>query len=441
MTYPSSAAVSAGGATLASQYNNLRSDALLLGQAAADAVPLGSLLENYQTRLKLARSGTTLITISAEADTPVSLMVDGFMVQTTSNVTLAAGDAPAGVAAAYYVFANRAANSTTFTLSVSTSPTELDNQRRIGRFYWDGTKIIKDSVRTELAVLTSELLYLVNPLVCDGRLTLSTGVPVPPADIASSATVFFTPCVGSRVALYVTGFGWRIYEFSELSVSVAAFAADKNLDVFIYNNEGTLALEIVQWSNNTLRATALTYQDGVLVKSGSATHRYLGTVRTSAAGVTCDTKLKRFVWNFHNRYDRVLLVKDDTDSWTYATANIWQSLNNSAANRVEFVIGWDDTLVNLTASVLAENSGTGGLCIGICLDNNNDTNASIMRGLRGVAAVYNMGWKDCFYLDRPGIGYHYLQLTERISGGTGTFYGDKGTSPEITSGALGYLRV
>jgi hypothetical protein len=62
-----------------------------------------------------------------------------------------------------------------------------------------------------------------------------------------------------------------------------------------------------------------------------------------------------------------------------------------------------------------------------------------MRGLRGVAAVYNMGWKDCFYLDRPGIGFHYLQLCERISGGTGTFYGDKGTSPEITSGALGSL--
>lgn len=99
MTYPSSAAVTAGGATLASQYNNLRSDALFLGQAAADAVPLANLLENYQMRLKLARTGTDLITISADVDTPVSLMVDGYMVQTTSNVTLAASDKPAGVAA------------------------------------------------------------------------------------------------------------------------------------------------------------------------------------------------------------------------------------------------------------------------------------------------------------------------------------------------------
>ena len=38
MSYPVSADVSAGDATLASQYNNMRSDALYSGQAAADAV-------------------------------------------------------------------------------------------------------------------------------------------------------------------------------------------------------------------------------------------------------------------------------------------------------------------------------------------------------------------------------------------------------------------
>lgn len=439
MPYPSSGSVSAGGATLASQYNNLRSDSLYLGQVAADAIPLAILLENYQSRLKLSRSGTTLITIPADASSPVSLMISGFMVQASSNVTLAPGSAPSGVASAFFVFANRSAGSTTFTLSVSTSPTELANQRRIGRFHWDGSKIIKDSVRTELAVLTTELLYLVNPLVCDGRLTLSTGIPVPPADIASSATVFFTPCVGSRVALFVTGFGWRVYEFSELSASVASFAADINFDVFIFDNEGSLALQLVPWSNNTLRATALVYQDGVLVRSGLPTHRYLGTVRTSAIGVTCDTKLRRFVWNFYNRYQRLLLVTDTTDTWTYAVVNVWQSMNNSAANRVQFVIGWDDTLVYLSVNVLAEVSASGGFCLAACLDNNNDTSCPIMRGMRGLAATYNMGWYGAEFLDRTGIGYHYLQLVERVQSGTLTCYGDKGTSPEVQSGAIGYL--
>ena len=117
-------------------------------------------------------------------------------------------------------------------------------------------------------------------------MTLATGVPVPTADVNNTANLYFTPHTGSRVALYVPGFGWRLYVFEELSASVAAVAADKNLDVFIYDNEGVLTLSLVEWSTNTLRATALTRQDGVLVKGGAPAYRYLGTIRTSCCG--CD---------------------------------------------------------------------------------------------------------------------------------------------------------
>jgi hypothetical protein len=441
MSYPVSADVAAGDATLASQYNNLRSDALLLGQAAADAVPVGVLLENYESRLKIARLNTDLLQITADADNPVSLVVDGYMVQITANLSLAVGAKPAGPASTFYIFANRAAASTAFTLSVSTSPTEAVNQRRIGRFYWDGTKIEKDSVRTEWAVLTTERLYMVEPQICDGRLTLSTGVAVPTADVASSATVYFTPYTGSRIGLYVPGYGWRVYVFSELSISVAAVAADKNLDVFIYDNEGSLALELVEWSNNTLRATALVRQDGILVKNAVPTRRYLGTIRTSALGVSCDTVLKRFVWNYYNRIERSLLVTETTDSWTYAVASIWRSLNNSAANRVEFIIGFDETIVKFYANVLCENSGNNGIAIGICLDNNNDNLAGIKRGVKGLTATYNLGYWGSDYIARPGLGYHYLQITEFTSGGTLTCYGDKGTNPEVLSGGIGSLTI
>ena len=148
MTYPLSSAVSAGDATLASHYNNLRKDALYLGQDPADAVALGAALERLEFRLTLERLNTTQVRVPATASAPVSLLIDGFLVQTTAHVDLAIGDAPSGAAAAYYVFANRAAASTSFTLSISTSVTELANQRRIGRFYWDGAKIVKDSVST-----------------------------------------------------------------------------------------------------------------------------------------------------------------------------------------------------------------------------------------------------------------------------------------------------
>ena len=193
MSYPLSANVSAGDPTLSAHYNNLRSDALLLGQPAADVVTLAALLERYESRLTLERLNTDKIRVPASAAAPVSIMIAGYMVQATANVDLADAAKPAGDADDYYIFANRIAGSTTFTLSVNTSITEQANQRLLGRFYWNGTAIVKDSVRSEQALLIRSLLYFVEPQLCEGRLTLATGEPVPAADVTSSGSVFFTP--------------------------------------------------------------------------------------------------------------------------------------------------------------------------------------------------------------------------------------------------------
>lgn len=193
MSYPRSSEVSAGDATLASHYNHLRSDALLLGQEPEEAVPLGALLERYESRLNLARIGSDRLRVLASPSAPVSLMVAGCMLQAAADVDLDANHKPSGAPATFYVFANRSAGSASFTLSVSDAITELANQRRIGRFYWDGSRIVKDSVRTEAAVLTADLLRFLEPAVCEGRLTLSTAVPLPTADIDNSANLYFTP--------------------------------------------------------------------------------------------------------------------------------------------------------------------------------------------------------------------------------------------------------
>lgn len=257
MTYPESENVSAGDATLASHYNNLRSDAVHLGKDSDDTVDLGTLLERYESRLEVERLDTTKIRVPASASAPVSILIDGYLCQAVANVDLDAGEVPAGAAAAYYIFANRTDDSTTFTLTVNTVSTEASDQRRIGRFYWDGSKIIKDSVRSEHAGLVADLLYFTDPQICAGRLTLSTGVPVPDSDISSSANVYFTPYYGSRIALYVKDYGWRLYSFAELALDVSGVADAKNLDVWIFDDAGTLTLAYTQWSNDTLRATAL----------------------------------------------------------------------------------------------------------------------------------------------------------------------------------------
>ena len=50
----------------------------------------------------------------------------------------------------------------------------------------------------------------------------------------------------------------------------------------------------------TTRATALVYQDGILVRTGATTRRYLGTVRTDGSTQFEDTATQRFVWNLQN---------------------------------------------------------------------------------------------------------------------------------------------
>jgi hypothetical protein len=438
MSYPLTSAVSAGDATLASHYNNLRKDALYLGQDAADAVALGAALERLEFRLTLERLNTTQVRVPASASAPVSLLVDGFLVQSIANVDLDLGDAPSGAAAAYYVFANRAAASTSFTLSISPSITELDDQRRIGRFYWDGVKIVKDSVRTELAGHITDILYLVDPQVCHGRLTLSTGIPVPTSDIASSGFVYLTPDRGNRIALYVNDYGWRIYPFGELNLDLSVYGADKNLDVFIHDNAGTLTLSAVEWSNDTLRATAIVRQDGVWVKSGAPEYRYLGTVRTSAAGAACDTKLKRFVWNMYNRTEREMIVTEDTDSWTYTVNNTWRPFNNDEDNKVEFVIGVNESLVNFECFCLAENSGNNSIGVSVALDRTNDTDRVLSKGSRLMSV--NLDYYGAVYKGLPGIGYHYLAIVELSGGTTTTYYGDKGCSNgEILAGGIGTI--
>jgi len=423
MTYPESANVSAGDATLASHYNNLRSDALLLGKAVADAAPLGTILERYESRLEIERLDTTKLRVPASATAPVSLLIAGYLCQAVADVDLGAGDVPAGGAAAFYIFANRTDSSTTFTLSVSSVSTEAANQRRIGRCYWDGSKIVKDSIRSELAELVSDLLSFLDPQLCDGRLTLSTGVPVPDSDVSSSAIVYFTPYVGNRVSLYVQDYGWRVYSFSELTLDISGISSGKNFDVWVYDNAGTLSLSYTEWSNDTLRATAIIRQDGVIVKSGAAAYRYLGTCRTSGAGVTCSTKLKRFCFNFYRPRPLKLELRDVTANWTYATNTIRQ-MRGQAANKVEFLIGVSETPVIVSNSLeiyttLANDKSK----ISIGLDSIVAYAADSFCSYQRTSAADLWITHSVKYSGFPGIGYHYLAPLEYAETGTIQYYG------------------
>lgn len=176
--------------------------------------------------------------------------------------------------------------------------------------------------------------------VCNARLTLASATPVALTDQADKTTLYVTPFNGNEVGVYDGSTDWDILEFAELSIDFAALTASKPYDIFGYSNAGTFAVEALVWTNDTTRATALALQDGILVKSGATTRRFLGSVYLDSGGKLQDTALIRYVSNYYNRFQRLLRVVEATASWSTSTS--WRSTNNSAANVVKVLSCYDN---------------------------------------------------------------------------------------------------
>jgi hypothetical protein len=146
MTYPLSSDVSSGQPTAYQHYNNLRGDALYLGQADDNAVPLGDFFQRYADNVKLQYLATNRIRAPHSTTRPATIMVKGVMLQSAANVDLAS-NAFSGGAAVWYIFAKQTAGSTTFTLEVNTSNAESATNRLIGEVYWDGTNIDSGTIK------------------------------------------------------------------------------------------------------------------------------------------------------------------------------------------------------------------------------------------------------------------------------------------------------
>lgn len=274
------------------------------------------------------------------------------------------------------------------------------------------------------------------PSYCDGRLTTESGVPVSTSDRTSQGTIYFTPYLGNRITIY-DGTRWKLYSFTERSLALTA-TVDKNYDVFIYDNSGTLTLELsAAWTNDTTRADALTTQDGVYVKSGATTRRWIGTIRASASNATEDSAAKRFVWSYHNRVDKSLRVTETADSWTYTSAT-YRSANNSTANRVQLVVGATDVLADLYVECIYLAPATlayANVAIG------EDSTSSEMSGKNGGqsnGATSVVFAAKAGYLRPVPLGFHYYQWLEATDpANTITFFGSNSGARLYNGGILG----
>jgi hypothetical protein len=297
-----------------------------------------------------------------------------------------------------------------------------------------------------------------------GRLTLTTLVPVLIAAVSASATVRYTPYKGNKIPIW-NGTLFEMRTFSELTNTLAdstdnpaAGAAAKVYDLFVgYKNGNLILARDVAWTNDTtptgsstVPRAGLNYVNGVLVNENVIANcfaagygTYVGTIRTDAGGATVSQTFatsgaggsagSMYVWNAYNQVEMRCLAASTTASYTYASATV-RATEGGNLVRVNVVRGLNDRPIDaiyFCLMTLAAVSGSYGL-IGIALD---ATNA--ISGKRGQilsqAAVAVSGVPEARYNNYPGLGAHFLQATESGDGTNNVTFAPNGNE---NTGAL-----
>lgn len=427
-------------------------------------IPINSLNSDYQEYLAWVAAGNTATSYSPPSDTNPIYAYDNISVGNsevfngtsgrilynnagvlgelassgTGNVVRASGatatnltlsgtlTANGGVGASEAVLASTGAG-VTWSTATGTGNVVRKSSALMENLALDGSLIVSNGAGTSGQVLTSTGTGVqwsstsTVPILADGRLTLVSNTPVVQPNASSATTLYYTPYLGNRITLY-SGSVWAIYTFTERSVAVPS-TSDTNYDVFVYDNSGTLTLDLTAWTNDTTRATALTTQDGVLVKSGATTRRYVGTVRTDpTSGQMSDTPSQRHVWNMYNRV-AAHFYAGTTGNYNYTTAT-WRAAGGSTTlglARVQWVCG-QNTHIAMSNHSMAFNSTATNIyaAAGIGIGQTAGNDAQIYGSNLSVGDRPTM---TAYYDAIVTPGYQYAQRVEiSAASGTTTWY-------------------
>ena len=102
---------------------------------------------------------------------------------------------------------------------------------------------------------------LANPTSPEGRLTLTSGVPVQVINMSAATTLYYTPFHGNKIPIY-DGTNMAMTEFNEMSCLLSDITKNpsdthvgKLYDWFVWNDAGTLRLgHGPEWTNVSTRS-------------------------------------------------------------------------------------------------------------------------------------------------------------------------------------------
>lgn len=289
------------------------------------------------------------------------------------------------------------------------------------------------------------------PTIPEGRLTLVSATPVLTSDQTAKTAIYYALYLGDRIPIY-DGANWDNTTFTELTLNLDTtnHASGSVYDVFVWNNSGTVSIGTgPAWTSSTGRGTGagtteLQMKNGIwtnkvtiTLKNGAGagttgvaanTATYVGTFYATANGQTGmafqpaaaggGTNNILGLYNAYNRIKATAICRDNTTSWTYATAS-WRASDNSSSNRISFVDGLAQSpIVAQFTQVNTTSTSANNVAIGTNLDSTTSTPKAV--GAQGSTAVISVTAKEPYL---PVLGFHYVSAVEYTTAATSTYYG------------------
>ena len=268
--------------------------------------------------------------------------------------------------------------------------------------------------------------------ICCGRLTATSGDPVGTREVGSTSTIYYTPFQGNLIGLY-NGVNWDLLTFNEIVIPIPQYicTGNQNWDIFAYNNNGVVSIEPQPWAPNSIsvRNIPLDTQDGVYVKSGDATRRYLGSFYCYN-NLTADAVNDRAIWNYYNRIAKKVCMTVP-NAWTYNSS--WRVVAGDGTLSIATMVGVRESPIELQGCVSSyEPDNATFYGVGIGYDWSATTTAGLVSsGDNGFNCIYQQLYIHIVQTTSTyhitDIGLHTYWLTEYGGSANIQLYGGAGS--------------
>lgn len=252
------------------------------------------------------------------------------------------------------------------------------------------------------------------------RLGLTNNVPDDTASQVAKSVLYWTPYISDAIALY-DGTKWNIRNVSQRSLTLSGLTANKNYDVFVYDNAGVPTLELgPAWTSNTVRATNIVRLNGVFVKSGTPTRRYLGSIRTTSANTTESSDSKRYVYNYDNPLPMSMYgVGSIIHSYNSTAVRLWGNSVADAQSEVLVGVG-NQRILEGTAGSYGYSGSGGDARILVCLDTSPTSFLLEAESTLVQSSTATWVWVEASRKRLPQ-GLNYVQLCQRVFSGSNLY--------------------